>query len=244
MAHGNKVNDYSEGIEKKIMEVVEPYMITYTQQEAGFTTTPKDVIHRVEMQPRTYQLIEMLKKDLVVVSNTGKEIIADTPVKLMQKCHQLYSGTVKTEDGERVVLDPSKAEYIWGYFGGHKLAIFYKYKAELDMIMEYIPGVTTDIEEFNNTPDLNIALQIVAGREGISLKEADYLIMLNIDFSNVSYIQARNRLATQDRAQNEVHWLFSKDGMEYDIYNIVRKKEAKYNKSHFIRFAKQLQWQM
>jgi hypothetical protein len=83
--------------------------------------------------------------------------------------------------------------------------------------------LTTDLDEFNTT-DKWIALQIVSGREGISLAKADALVMFNIQFSAVSYFQSKDRLTTKDRAVNNVFWIFSKNGIEQNIYNAVSKK--------------------
>ena len=88
------------------------------------------------------------------------------------------------------------------------------------------------MDEFNNS-DKNIALQIVSGREGISLKNADCIIMYNIDDSNVSYIQSKDRMTTIDREENNVHWLFSDYGMEKEIYKVVTQKKAKFNNYFF-----------
>jgi len=52
-------------------------------------------------------------------------------------------------------------------------------------------------------------LQIVSGREGISLKEADYLVFYNIAFSALSYWQARDRLTTMERKFNTIYWIFT-----------------------------------
>ena len=79
---------------------------------------------------------------------------------------------------------------------------------------------------------LNIALQIVSGREGISLKNADYLVYYNIDFSATSYWQSKDRMTTKDRLNNNVYWIFAKDGIEYDIYKAVTKKKD-YTINHF-----------
>ena len=70
-----------------------------------------------------------------------------------------------------------------------------------------------------------IALQIVSGREGVNLSQADYLVYLNIDFSAVSYWQSRDRLTTMDRLSNDVFWIFSKGGIEKKIYNTVKNKK-------------------
>ncbi|MFN5250097.1 MAG: DEAD/DEAH box helicase family protein, partial [Bacteroidota bacterium] len=89
--NGLMVNDYSRGHDS-ILKQMEPFTINYTQQEAGFVAETKEEILEVEMKESTYKLIKRLKSDLVI---EGKEetILADTPVKLMMKVHQLCSGT-------------------------------------------------------------------------------------------------------------------------------------------------------
>ena len=91
--------------------------------------------------------------------------------------------------------------------------------------------LTTDLEEFKHT-DKRIALQIVSGREGISLKEADCLVYYNIDFSALSYWQSRDRMTTKDSLQNDVYWIFSEGGIESKIYKAVSKKKD-YTLRHF-----------
>jgi hypothetical protein len=219
------VNDYSDANKKDFWHLCRYYILTYTQSEAGFTSNVNEMVLEVEMKPIIYKIIDKLKKDLVVTSSTtGKSIVADTAVKLQQKIHQLSSGTIKFEDGSTQIIDNSKALFIKEKFKDNKIAIFYNFVAELEMLKQtFCNKLTTDLDEFNTT-DKWIALQIVSGREGISLAKADALVMFNIQFSAVSYFQSKDRLTTKDRAANNVFWIFSKDGIEQNIYNAVSKK--------------------
>jgi hypothetical protein len=212
---------------------MEPYTINYTQQEAGFMSETKEEILEVEMKESTYKIIKKLKKDLVV---EGKEdiILADTPVKLMMKIHQLCSGTIKFESGNSMILDLSKAEFIKEQFEGCKIGIFYKFKEEYNALKQVFgDDLTSDLSVFEDT-NKNIGLQIVSGREGISLKQAEYLVYYNIDFSATSYWQSKDRMTTKERLENQVYWIFSKGGIEYDIYKAVTKKKD-YTLKHFER---------
>jgi hypothetical protein len=176
------------------------------------------------MKPRTYEIANKLLKDLVV---EGKDevILGDTPAKLLQKIHQLYSGTVKFESGNSMVLDTTKAEFIMSRFLTSKIGIFYVFKEELNALKQvYGDNLTTDLDEFNST-DKAIALQIVSGREGISLKNADYLVFYNIQHSAVSYFQGIDRMTTIDRLNNKVYWIFSEGGIEEKIYKVVKSKK-------------------
>lgn len=229
--NGLLMNDYTRGLDK-ILEEMSPYTITYTQKQAGFAGEISEEVLEVEMKPSTYALANRLRKDLVV---EGKEetILADTPVKLMMKLHQIYSGTVKFESGNSMVLDTSKADFIKEQFEGSKIAIFYKFKEELNAL-ESVFGekLTTELSVFNDTDCQVIALQIVSGREGISLRKADFLVYYNIDFSATSYWQSRDRMTTKDRTHNKVYWVFSRGGIERDIYKAVIKKKD-YTVNHF-----------
>lgn len=220
------VKDYSDADYEKIMSVIKSYIITFTQQDAGFTTSVDEEVLHVKMKPQTYAMCDKLTKDLVIQGD--KEVIlADTSVKLMQKLHQMYSGTVKFESGNSMVLDTSKAEFIRSQFATSRIGVFYKFKEEYNALKQIFgDDLTDDLSVFTSSNVKAIALQIVSGREGITLKDADYLVFYNIDFSATSYWQARDRLTTMDRKFNKVYWIFSKDGIEDKIYKAVKAKKS------------------
>ena len=228
--NGLFIKDYSNGL-STIIEAMQPYTINYSQKEAGFVVQTTEEFIEVELKESTYKLINRLKKDLVV---EGKDevILGDTSVKLMMKLHQLYSGTVKFESGNSMIIDTTKAEAIRSKFSTSKIGIFYKFKEELKAIQQiYGDDITTELSVFKDT-NKSIALQIVSGREGISLREADYLVYYNIDFSATSYWQSKDRMTTKDRLKNNVYWVFAKGGIEHEIYKAVVKKKD-YTVSHF-----------
>ena len=233
LGHG-MVKDYTMG-RPSIIDAMKPYTISYTQKEAGFIGEIEEEVMYVSMNDSTYNMCRMLKKDLVL---TGKDevVVADTGAKLMQKLHQLFSGTIIFESGNSMVTDTSKAEAIANKFDGKKIGIFYKFKAEFEAIKKVFgkENVTQDIATFDNTDCKVIALQIVSGREGISLRNAEYLVFYNIDFSATSYWQARDRMTTKDRKFNKVYWVFAKGGIEEKIYQTVNKKKD-YTLQHFKR---------
>ena len=229
---GMYINDYSKG-SIKIIEHMSPYTINFSQKDAGFVVETKENVLEVEIKQSTTDLIKKLKRDLVV-EGESEVILADTSVKLMTKVHQLCSGTIKFESGNSMVLDLSKAEFIKQKFKGKKIGIFYKFKQELNAIKEVFGNdICTDLDCFNTT-NKNIALQIVSGREGISLRKAECLVYYNIDFSATSYWQSRDRMTTKDRLKNNIYWIFSKGGIEKDIYKAVVKKKD-YTLTHFKR---------
>ena len=228
--NGFNIRDYSDGL-PTIMDAMKPYFISYSQKEAGFKTETKENVMHVDMSSLTYNLANKLKKDLVV-QGKSEVILADTPVKLMMKLHQIYSGTIKFESGASTVLDLTKAKFILNQFCDKKIAIFYKFKQELQALKKVFQDkLTTELNEFTST-DKNIALQIVSGREGISLRQAQCLVYYNIDFSATSYWQSRDRMTTKNRLKNDVYWIFSRGGIEDQIYKAVIGKKD-YTLKHF-----------
>jgi hypothetical protein len=219
--------DYSNARKKDFWHHIRYHILTFTQSDAGFNTVVNEHILKVQMKPITYAITKRLINDLVVTSkSSGKVILADTAVKLQQKIHQIFSGTIKFEDGSTQVIDDTKAQFIKQRFKNKKIGIFYNFKAELEMLKSvFKDDLTTDLDEFNSS-DKSIALQIVSGREGISLSKAHYLVFLNIQFSAVSYFQAKDRLTTMDRKNNDVYWIFAENGIEEKIYNTVQKKKS------------------
>lgn len=232
-----EVNDYSDAYQELIKKVTDKYMISFTQKEAGFETEVKETILYVEMLPITYKIAEKIKKDKVFKGNNDV-IIADTGAKIMSKLHQLYSGTVILESGKAIVLDNSKLLFISEYFKENKIAIFYKFQAEKEMIANFYKNkVCFDLETFDTT-NKNIACQLQSFREGVSLKNAEYIIFLNIEHSAVTYFQAKDRMTTMERKNNEVIYLFARGGVESHIFKAVSNKKN-FTLSHFNKYLKE-----
>jgi hypothetical protein len=232
-----QINDYSLANEKKIMEDINPIMITYTQAQAGFEGLIEENILYVKMEDSTYKLADRLRKDKMVSNKDGETVMGDTAVKLMNKLHQIYSGSVIVDEPNRVAkaFDYTKAEFIRDKFAGKKIAIFYKFQAEYAALLwAFGSRVEIDAAAFNNAgSDAVFVSQIVSGREGLNLSTADALVFYNIDFSATSYWQSRARIQTKDRTETaQIYWIFSYNGIEDKIYKAVMDKKD-YTLNHF-----------
>jgi SNF2 family DNA or RNA helicase len=232
---GLKVNDYSNANQTKIKQMTDYLIIPFTQAEAGFKAEVQELTVGIKMEPSTYYLADKIKKDRVYIGRDGNVVMADTGAKLLSKLHQIYTGTVIDEKDDGLIFDRSKAYWIKENFKDKKIAIFYKYKAEETML--YLTfghdKFTTDPQEFAQSDSKWFLSQIQSGREGINLSTADALIMLNIDFSAVSYWQARARMQNKDREDaSKVYWLFAEGGIEEKIYKAVKEKKD-YTLSYF-----------
>lgn len=239
--YNRELADYSDVKTDEIRAVVAPYLLTYTQDQAGFKSPVVERVVTLPMPERIAQAIKLLKRDKLIRTKSGKVVLADTAVKEMGKIHQISSGTVKDEDGGVHLVSYHKTQYILDHFDGQKIAIFYKYWAELQLLKNTFGSrLVTDSVAFNAAgPDAVFVSQIQSGREGINISSADCLIMLNIDFSATSYWQARARLQTRDRQEPAiVVWLFTDGGLEKYVYDVVQKKRD-FTLSHYYKINMQ-----
>jgi hypothetical protein len=239
--YNREINDYTNADREKIEADTKHLFISFTQAEAGFEQMVEEEVIEVHMLNKTYTAADRLRKDKVLRTSEGM-VVADTAVKVMSKLQQMYSGTVivdETESGEQTaqIFDFTKAEHICYKFAGQKIAIFYKFKAE-EMAIRSVFGtrVVDTPESFAMSGNDAVYIsQKQSGREGINLSSADCLVMYNIDFSAVSYWQARARLQSKDRTKPaKVYWVFAKDGIEAKIYERVKDKKD-YTLHHFKR---------
>jgi SNF2 family DNA or RNA helicase len=225
--YGKQINDYSFAKRELIELQTSHLFLAFTQEEAGFTELVKENVLYVKMEENTYKFAERLRIDKVITNKEGRTVLGDTAVKLMNKLHQIYSGSVIIDEPDRdaKVFDYTKAEFIKQFFQGKKIAIFYKFQAER-MAIKWIMGKCyDDPTEFNNNNDGCFISQIVSGREGVNLSTADALVFYNIDFSATSYWQSRARIQTKDRVKEaQIYWIFAEGGIEDKIYKAVMDK--------------------
>jgi hypothetical protein len=226
--YGKQINDYSSAKKDLIEQKTKHLFLSFTQEDAGFTELVKENVLYVKMEASTYKFAERLRIDKIVTNKDGEAVLGDTAVKLMNKLHQIFSGTViiDTPVREGKVFDYTKAEFIRDYFKGKKIAIFYKFAAE-QMAIKWVMGKCyEDPTDFNNASDGCFISQIVSGREGVNLSTADALVFYNIDFSATSYWQSRARIQTKDRTKEaQIYWVFSEGGIEDKIYKAVMDKK-------------------
>lgn len=231
VGQGMPVNDYSHARYNEFAMLVRPLMLTYTQKEAGFTQEIKEVVHVVRMKAATYYMAKAILTD-GIYRGIKDTVLADSGAKVQSKLHQIYSGTVIGEN-ETHIFDHTKAAYIRDTFKGRKIAIFTKFQAEAEMLIDTFEVVTSSPEVFNADPDAVFIGQIQSSREGVNLSTADCLIYLTPDFSALSYLQGRDRASHLNRKTvPEVHWIFAEDGIEAEIYERVSNK-ADYTLTHF-----------
>lgn len=226
MINGRMINDYSRARKEKIDVATRHIFVDYSQEEAGFDAKIMEHTLIAPMSQWTANAMTRLKRDKIL-SWDGTDILGDTPAKLLTKLHQLSSGSVIDEDGNHIVTDYSKAKFIRDYFVGKKLAIFYVYQSEAELLKKAFPKWTAVPEEFQAADADTVFLgQVRSAREGVRLDTADALIFYNLEYSYLSYEQGKNRLSSKERTVTaQVYFVCSDCGIERDILEAVHGKK-------------------
>ena len=244
---GRKAKDYSHGKAELILPYLQQLTVIGTKEDAGFEhCAVKEIIVDCPLPNECTRLIHQIEVHGLAVIN-GDNVIADSAVSRMSKVHQLASGSVIGENQTHLLSDHKCRMIKIAQMAYPKLAVYYKYKGELDLLKNaFQDRITEDADEFNASTDKIYAGQFLSKREGIDLRTADALIMYNIDFAYLSYEQTKNRIMNMFRKTQPIMiWLFSSyanrkgkpDSIERRIYEAVCKKKN-YTTSHYKRTIK------
>lgn len=225
MISGHKINDYSKADEALVNQSVGHLLISCSQNDAGFTSPVEEDFAIVPVNDVSRFIYSKIEADQVL-DYSGRVFLADTPANMLNKFSQIAGGTLIDEDGKPLIFDDAKCRYIKQNYSDKRIAIYYRYKAELTLLTSFFPKHTTDWTDFERGSVSVFLSQIQSGREGISLRSADLIIMYNIDFSATSYWQVRARMQHRDKKDaSRILWLFSDLGIEEQVYKAVSKKK-------------------
>ena len=231
------VNDYSETQADKLNNLLEPFFVSCTQEEADFNIKILEQIAYCTQSTQIELFYKLMKRTGVIVVE-GETITAKTAVARMQKCHQIASGTILDDNQNQIILSVFKANIIYlDKLQDEKIAVFYKFQAEKKLLVEYFGNkITERPEEFQQEKDKIFIGQFQSIREGVNISTADKIYMFNIDFSATSYIQSINRLQNMHRTKPaRIVWLFSELGIEPKIYELVKNKHKNFTLTHFYK---------
>lgn len=223
--NGYNLNDYSKADNEMINASIGHLILSYSQEDAGFNCNIDEHELICPMSAKTAYLMRRLKSTKIVELPEGV-ILADTPAKLIGKLHQLSGGTVIAEGDDHILVDASKALHISETFQGKKIALFYVYQSERDLLCNIFPNWTDSPEEFQQSDDKIFISQIRKAREGVRLDSADAIVFYNLEYSFLSYEQGKNRIVSKERDMAApVYFAISDCGIDGDILEAVRGKK-------------------
>jgi hypothetical protein len=196
-----------------------------TRDEIGFEHEPEDVLHYIDLQPKTVSVYNAIMKSRAVKLN-GWDLICDSIGKLRTSLHMLEGGVtlVTTEEPKKKKLkrnyiqlgNTEKIDYIKSKWGDKSnVVIMYNYIAE-----------KTKLEEHFSQAQV---LQATSFAEGVDLCGYEHLIIYSQDFSTARHTQRRARQTNKIReTEIKVHFLIVKEAISDQVYQAVSINKENY----------------
>lgn len=233
------VNDYTKIKDVDlIMKIAKPYIVTVTQEQAGFQSKVEDKIHKVS-SIKMENACKEIKKNKKYKIDDSLDIIADNISKEFQIIKQLQSGIIKVGEDRYCTLDNYKFDFMMTLFKDTKICVFYEYIGErilLENEFKKIGYTVTDSPEIFNSSDYKTVFigQFVSKREGINLSSCNDLIFFSMPYSNLTYLQTRERCILKNKTETvRCHFLCTE--FEKKVYDIVKIEKGKFNTETYKR---------
>jgi len=225
--------DYSDANIDWIKDSIGHIWVEMTQAEAGGFLEVEEEYFPVDMGEQTMALLKKMKKDNVFEFKSGATCTAPTPASVCNKLHQLSGGSVIDDDGTAHVISWEKVKAINDYIAEHpgdRIAIYYGYIKEGEMLREHITGTIANTpEQFREIPGSVFIGQHQSNKEGIDLQVADVIIMYSTPWSHVCYAQIRQRANVRGREKpSRVLWLVGKGGIDGLVIKALQEKSTKH----------------
>lgn len=210
------INKYDKCNERAVWNKVKHLFISYTRTELGFKHEPVDIVHYVELDDTTKEMYRTFEKHKYLVVD-GREVVAEQPMSLLLKLHQIEGGTLKIEEDYIQLKNREKIDYILKTWGDiENLVIFYHYKEEEHKLKSIFKKAKV--------------LQSNKYAEGVDLSMYETLVVYSMDFRTAQYTQRRARQANMKRdTPINVHFILVKRGLSEQVYNTVA-----INKTNFV----------
>lgn len=219
---GKQFKEYNNTHEHLVKADVNHLFISYTRKDLDFKHEPNDVVHFVELSEDTRNLYKRLETDNVLDLD-GVEVVADTPMSLLTKLHQIEGGTIKYEEASLELSNREKIDYIINQWGDiEDLVIFYHYKQEEKLLKKYFKKAQI--------------LQASSFAEGVDLSMHEHLVVYSMNFSTSQYTQRRARQANMKRdTEINVHFLLVKGGISEQVYVTVAVNKCNFVDKYYTR---------
>lgn len=220
-------------------------VVTLKRKDTGHKFESKDVLHYVSMSKTQLKIQNKIKKNLMYVKKKY-EILADTPVKMLGKLHQIAGGVgIKAEpqaksvpnfkhlpkkvikkmsETERTAYEESKYTYtpLTFMFKGTSPKVDYireNFDVDNTIILSYYQHEQAYLSKiFPHTGS------VTKMSTGVDLSHYKTMVIYSMGFSSANYFQVKARLMNVNRkTQMTVHYLIS--GIDEYVLKAVKSKE-------------------
>ena len=186
------------------------YSIAYRVEAADVLDLPPllTVTRMCELGPQARKLYRTLERDFIADLEEGR-ITAVNALSQLLRLQQVTSGYARTEDGQDVEVDTTKADLLADLLedmGSEPVVVFARFKHDLEVVHRVarklerpsyeISGARKDLSLWNDGGGI-LAVQIQSGGLGIDLTKARYAVYYSLGFSLGDYLQSMARLHRQ-----------------------------------------------
>ena len=187
------------------------YSIAYRVEAADVLDLPPllTVTRMCELGPKARKLYRTLERDFIADLEEGR-ITAVNALSQLLRLQQVTSGYARTEDGQDVEVDTTKAELLADLLEDmgkdepvvvfarftHDLEVVHRVARRLELSSYEISGARKELSLWNENGGV-LAVQIQSGGLGIDLTKARYAVYYSLGFSLGDYLQSRARLHRQ-----------------------------------------------
>lgn len=195
-------------------------MIRMTREQANFAQHDVTVNkHYFDVLGRQWTIYDAIVRNDIYTFHDDQVVTTNgSPATKLIKLQQITGGTIITEDNSVVDIGNAKMSFFQTVNKDEKIAIYYKYKGELDKLNNVLKELN-----FTHNP---LLLQIDANNTGVDLSHLDRLIIYSLTFSGANFTQVLSRMAKKDRTDPiEVDVLLAKHTIDDYIYDAVSNKK-------------------
>lgn len=204
-------------------------------KKIGVVLSKDEVIDLPEIHEVEYFSVTSEQKR--AIKDLDKDPTTTTPIVYHTKCLQIYSGTLKTEDGHIEVSCEKIARLKELVEQNPKCVVVAKYRAELHMLAKIIPnsriyyGDTSEIDRDEITAQTTkgecvMLLQADSGT-GFDLIGVDIVVFYSHTYDYVKYDQCLGRNGgLRQKSRNTYIHLITEKTIDEDVWKCLERKES------------------
>ena len=217
---GRSIEQYKKA-KPALEHLIDTFTVKVTQSDAGISAQANDVVHTVELDLETEDLIREIVQEGVAFSG-GRQLVFDTDMGVRMAVHQIESGALLYED-ELLLLDNGEVvAYILDTWGdSHELGLMVHYRSTKLKLRQWFKKASI----YSSQGDA----------EGVDLSALKHFVIVNTGFSGAKHVQRRDRITNMNVTDDRVvHHIVTSGGISSDVYQAVSLKRD-YNLAMFRR---------
>jgi hypothetical protein len=217
-ANGRMLESYKKCDDSVWTSFAERCCVLDRAKVAGGFVEATDRVVPIEA-PEVLDMCHRLKRDGIIQID-GRNIVAETPLAVAQKCQQICAGWVLDDEGLAVFVHSRKADWVRDNLKGLKTVVLTTFKAEVGGYASI--GLGLDAEAFVEGRSGTFVGNIQSYARGVDFSVADALVLTGCPWSSETFLQSRDRLLRRDRVRDAlVYYPVIAGGIDEMIYNKV-----------------------